>query len=218
MEGLQTSIQVALLSNHQAEIDGIRYRLAEESRIRIVGVSHFGSHLASLLAREPADVLLADRAAPTAPENPKPYLHLRHLMALRGACPALKIVMISSRNATNDTEIACRQGIHGYILKEDRDAWIDLAAIIRQIAAGRSYFSAPLEKAPIDLDVGPHELTSRQLEVLDLLTEHPDMTTHEVALQLDVANSTVRNLLSQAYTRLGVSTRAAAIARLRHRR
>ena len=57
------------------------------------------------------------------------------------------------------------------------------------------------------------DLTPRQIEVLSLCAAYPDAMTSELAEKLNVANSTIRNLLSSAYLRLGVRSRAAAVAR-----
>jgi DNA-binding CsgD family transcriptional regulator len=43
----------------------------------------------------------------------------------------------------------------------------------------------------------------------------PDATTGELARHLGIANSTLRNLLSEAYVRLDVRNRAAAVAKAR---
>jgi DNA-binding CsgD family transcriptional regulator len=56
-------------------------------------------------------------------------------------------------------------------------------------------------------------LTPRQLEALSLCASHPDGETGLLANQLGVTGSTLRNLLSNSYLRLGVRTRAAAIAK-----
>jgi DNA-binding NarL/FixJ family response regulator len=48
-----------------------------------------------------------------------------------------------------------------------------------------------------------------------LSAAYPDDSTVELAKRLNVASSTVRNLLSQTYIRLDVHTRAAAIAKIK---
>jgi DNA-binding CsgD family transcriptional regulator len=58
-------------------------------------------------------------------------------------------------------------------------------------------------------------LTPRQREVLSLLASRPYLTTAGMAEVLEVAPSTIRNLLSDAYERLEVPNRAAAIVKAR---
>jgi DNA-binding CsgD family transcriptional regulator len=58
-------------------------------------------------------------------------------------------------------------------------------------------------------------LSPRQLEAISLCAAYPEKTTSEIAALMDVANSTVRNLLSEAYMRLEVPNRMAAVAKAR---
>ncbi len=58
---------------------------------------------------------------------------------------------------------------------------------------------------------GAHPLTARQLEVLGLIAE--GLTDQEVAERLVLSEHTVHRHVANIYTRLGCSTRAAAVAR-----
>lgn len=58
---------------------------------------------------------------------------------------------------------------------------------------------------------GAHPLTARQIEVLGLIAE--GLTDQEVAEQLMLSEHTVHRHVANIYTRLGCSTRAAAVAR-----
>jgi len=53
------------------------------------------------------------------------------------------------------------------------------------------------------------------MEILSICAAYPDVKTAELADRLGIAGSTLRNLLSGAYFRLDVRTRAAAIGRAR---
>ncbi|HXD12366.1 MAG TPA: response regulator transcription factor, partial [Anaerolineales bacterium] len=108
-------------------------------------------------------------------------------------------------------------GASGYILKDDGRAIQELSNIIQSIAKGGVYLSEKARKAVInDRELSSDNLlTERQMEVLSLCVAYPDATTGELAQKMQVTNSTIRNLLSGAYLRLGVHTRAAAIARVR---
>ena len=58
-----------------------------------------------------------------------------------------------------------------------------------------------------------NNLNPRQLEALTLCSAYPDESTAQLAIRMDIEGSTLRNLLSGAYIKLGVRTRAAAIAK-----
>jgi DNA-binding CsgD family transcriptional regulator len=81
------------------------------------------------------------------------------------------------------------------------------------IAQGEIYFSPSL--LPVVKTVNYEEplLTPRQAEVLALCAAHPNETTAQLAERMHVAHSTVRNLLSGVYTKLGINNRTAAVAR-----
>jgi DNA-binding CsgD family transcriptional regulator len=53
-------------------------------------------------------------------------------------------------------------------------------------------------------------LTVREWEVTDLLRS--DLTTREIATRLDISPVTVRRHLTAAYAKLGVASRAEAVA------
>jgi LuxR family maltose regulon positive regulatory protein len=62
---------------------------------------------------------------------------------------------------------------------------------------------------------GGELLTPRQLEVLSLCAAYPDASTSDLAGMMTISNSTVRNLLSSVYLRLGVHSRTAAVEKAR---
>ena len=80
-------------------------------------------------------------------------------------------------------------------------------------AGGEVCFSPKAMKAFVKSN--NESLTSRQLEALSLCASYPNSKTAELAGKMEIANSTVRNLLSNAYVKLGVQTRAAAVAKAR---
>lgn len=215
MATAESPVRLVVLNNRQIEIDGIRYRLSGERDIRVIGAARFGRRLASLLEQEPADLLLADRAAPAESGDPAPYDVLAHLPDLRRISPTLKVVLIATEVSRAEMRESRHRGAHGYLLRDDHETWANLAQVVRLLASGGYFFSGGHDCVGDMTKADPDGLTPRQLEILELLADHPDMTTYAVSLHLGVAHSTVRNLLSNAYLRLGVSTRAAAIARLR---
>jgi DNA-binding NarL/FixJ family response regulator len=109
-------------------------------------------------------------------------------------------------------ETLVNAGISGYIFKDDQASIQQLAKIVEMVAGGGIYFS---QGAYRDLRGEQAEsiLTPRQLEALSLCAAQPDGDTVVLAHKLGITGSTLRNLLSGAYLRLGVRTRAAAISK-----
>jgi DNA-binding NarL/FixJ family response regulator len=85
------------------------------------------------------------------------------------------------------------------------------------VAHGGIYFSRQAHQQLRQYGAAPDEplLTQRQLEVLSMCAAYPNLSTSDLAQKLNIANSTMRNLLSEAYLRLQVINRTAAIAKAR---
>jgi two-component system response regulator DesR len=104
-------------------------------------------------------------------------------------------------------------GASGYILKDDRQKLQELGKAVLSVAWGGVCFSDKALKAALDKKDEP--LSGRQLEAISLCASYPNSKTAELALKMKIANSTLRNLLSGAYLKLGVQTRAAAVDKAR---
>ena len=210
------AIRVAILEDHQAIIDGYLYRLSGVADIQVGAVLMYGDALEPALQRQPADVLLVDVGVPAAPDNPNPFPILHLIPRLLEKYPDLAVLVISMHNQRTLVQALREAGASGYILKDDRTAMLELAAIIRLVHNGGIYFSQAVAKL---LKAAPAEgeglLTARQAEVLSYCAAHPEIGTAQLALRLNIAASTVRNLLSGAYLRLDVPNRTAAVARAR---
>ena len=61
-------------------------------------------------------------------------------------------------------------------------------------------------------------LSSRQLEALSLCASYPNESGTQLARRMNISHSTIRNLLSGAYMKLGVQTRSAAVTKARQLR
>jgi DNA-binding NarL/FixJ family response regulator len=208
-------IRVAILENHQGIIDGYQFRLGASSDIQIVATATYGETLEPMLAQFPADVLLLDVHVPTSPDNLNPYPILYLIPRLLETYPNLVILVISMHNQRKLIEAVMAAGASGYVLKDDQAAIRDLASVIRSVASGGIHLSqsAYQQLTKGRDDYGDKTLTPRQMEVLSLCAAYPDASTAELASKLFIANSTVRNLLSEAYLKLNVRTRSAAIAK-----
>lgn len=211
-----SQIRVAILEDHQSIIDGYMYRLSQAPEIQVVGIAMFGEDLEPLLAQNPADVLLMDLHVLTSAQNRNIYPILHLLPELLKQHPNLTVLVISMLNQPAMIEALLEAGISGYIFKDDQPSIQQLAKIVVRLAHGGIHFS-PGAEPPYNQDTSTSEagalLTARQLETLSICAAYPDETTTELAARLGIASSTLRNLLSSAYVRLNVRTRAAALAR-----
>lgn len=210
-------IRMLILDDHQSIVDGYLFRLGNIPQIEVAATLSFGEEIEPALANSPIDVLLLDVGVPISAKDPNPYPILHIIPKFLQRYPNLAIMVISMHDERGLIRAVMESGASGYILKDDGKAIQELSNIIQSIAKGGVYLSEKARKAVIhDREPSSDDLlTERQVEVLSLCVAYPDATTAELAQKMQVTNSTTRNLLSGAYLRLGVHTRAAAIAKVR---
>jgi len=209
------TIRVAIVEDHQSIIDGYTYRLKQVEGIEIVAAATNGSELKDLLSNHQVDVLLLDINVPTSPDNPNPYPILQLIPQMLQKYRDLNILVISMYAERALVKSLIAVGISGYILKDDREAIHNLGRVVQGIADSGIYFSSRLQRELAQHQSQEPLLTPRQLEILSLFSAYPDLTSSAAALKLNIAHSTIRNLLSNTYLRLGVRNRSAAIMRAR---
>jgi DNA-binding NarL/FixJ family response regulator len=209
---LVAQIHVAILDDHQSIIDGLSYRLSTTPRIRVVGTATYGENLEPMLASNEVDVLLLDISVPNSPEDHNIYPILHIIPSLFKNFPRLNILIISMFTQRALIDALINTGISGFIFKNDQASIEKLDKIVETVANGGIYFSQEAFCYAREDSTDPL-LTQRQLEALSLCASHPDDDSASLAGKMGITSSTMRNLLSGAYLRLGVRTRAAAIAR-----
>lgn len=207
--------RVTILDDHQSILDGYLYRLSKVPEIQVVDTIRFGNELTPSLTKNPTDVLILDISAPLAANDPTPFPILHVISTLLQDHPDLAILIISMHSEPALVQAVLEAGATGYVLKDDQDTIQNLGKIVLTVASGGVYFSERIQKY-LTRQAGSEPLLSpRQLEALCLAASYPNSTTAELAHRMGIANSSIRNLLSSAYLKLGVGTRAAAIAKAR---
>ena len=209
---MSKKVNVAILDDHQSTVDGYLYRLSKDPGIEAVATSAFGEELEPMLADHPVDVLLLDVQVPTGPDNANPYPILYLIPKLLQMYPELNILVVSMHNQPTLIKAVMDAGASGYILKDDRDTIQELGNVVHAVSKGGIHLSQQAYQQWYKKISKESILTVRQMEALSLCASYPDATTSDLANRLGVANSTMRNLLSGAYLRLGVRNRSAAIA------
>lgn len=208
-------IRVTLLDDHQSILDGYMYRLGKVKQIEVVAAIRFGNDLEPSLKEHPTDVLLLDISAPMSADDPTPFPVQHEIAKLRHDCPEMVILVISMYTESAMIRAVMEAGANGYILKDDQKTIEDLGGIILSVAEGGIYISERVQRHLVEKGDQPGGLSPRQLEALSLAASYPNSTTAELAYWMGIANSSIRNLLSSAYLKLGVGTRAAAISKAR---
>jgi two-component system response regulator DesR len=168
-----------------------------------------------MLAETPVDIALMDVKVPQQHGSPDFYPILRVLPQLVKTYPEMAVLVISAFLEPTIILGVIDAGANGFIYKDDSGPLEDLPSVVRSVVTGRGTYLSPTAQALwTQRQHGrsdPYSLSDRQLEALTLCARNPDASTREVAEQMHVEPSTVRNLLSKAYLRLGVNTRMGAV-------
>jgi DNA-binding NarL/FixJ family response regulator len=214
----QPHIRIAILDDHQSTLDGYAYRLTPYKNIEVVATARYASQLDEMLEKQPINVLILDVGVPSSEEDENPYPLLYLLPRLRKAYPEMAILIISMHKLHSLVQAVMKAGAKGYILKDDTQAIMQLGEIVTSVAAGGVYFSEGSFAALVNQPAPEQDvnlITKRQQEALSLCAAKPGYTMDKIAEELDIAGSTLRNLLSDSYKRLKVRNLAAAIIKAR---
>jgi DNA-binding NarL/FixJ family response regulator len=152
-----------------------------------------------------------------------------HMPGLDGVAATREIVRVSPHVAVlvltmfdDDDSVfaAMRAGARGYVLKGANQA--DVVRAVHLVGAGGAMFGPAVAQRVIEFFARPRpattpiafpELTDREHEVLDLLAAGHSNST--IASRLRISDKTVRNHVSNIFTKLAVADRAQAIVRAR---
>jgi DNA-binding NarL/FixJ family response regulator len=142
------------------------------------------------------------------------------LAAVRECFPSVKIVVVSASTSRRDILAALESGVYGYVPKSA--GLEETARAIREVLDGRMSVPAILaEKAslstsvadpalPASVEMPDVELTLRQKQVLELLTQ--GKPNREICRILSLKEGTVKIHIAALFRNLGVRNRAAAVA------
>jgi DNA-binding NarL/FixJ family response regulator len=130
------------------------------------------------------------------------------------------VVMLTMFGDDDSVFAAMRAGARGYVLK-GADAE-EVLKVVRAVEKGEAHFGPEIAKRLMGFFAAPKpvppleafpELTPREVEVLDLIAR--GHSNAEIAGRLYVSPKTVRNHISNIFTKLQVADRAHAIVRAR---
>jgi DNA-binding NarL/FixJ family response regulator len=131
-----------------------------------------------------------------------------------GHCPSTSVLVLTMSGADTAISASVRAGARGYLLKGAAPA--EILAAVRAVAAGQVVFGAPVAERVLTalatpLPGGPlTALTEREHAVLALVAR--GLGNETIAARLHLSPRTVRNYVSSCLTKLGVASRAEAVA------
>jgi DNA-binding NarL/FixJ family response regulator len=195
-------LTLLLADDHKIVRQGLRALLEAETDFSLAGEADDGLQAVRLAERAEPDVVVMDLMMPglNGLEASRQILRRR---------PRTQVVILSMQSDVAYAAEAVRAGVGGYVLKEACAE--ELVQAIRAVAAGKRYFSPPLDEGVIanylrqaeDRPPDPYRaLTEREREVLQLTAEgHSGV---EIAGRLFISPRTVESHRASLMRKLGV--------------
>ena len=209
------TITILIVDDHLPFRTGLRALLESSSLVTVVGDVGSGDEAILLAARLQPDVILMDiqMSAINGIEATRQIL---------ATSPHIAILILTMFEDDDFVFAALRAGARGYLLKGTMKA--DLLRAIQSVVNGEAIFGAGIARRVIQYfaDARPEnvlppyafpELTQREREILDLIASHENNA--EIAEHLGVSLKTIRNHVSNIFSKLQVVDRAQAILRAR---
>jgi DNA-binding NarL/FixJ family response regulator len=205
-------IRLLIVDDHPAYRRGLELMLTNSSDIEIVGEADTGERAVGLATSLTPDVVLMDLRMPDLDG-----IEATRRVIQSGSIAA--IVVLTMFEDDDSVFAAMRAGARGYLLKGAEQQ--DIERAIRAAAAGEAIFGPQIAQRVVahfasgsgsSAAVFP-SLTEREREVLEMIAAGKGNAT--IAHELMISLKTVRNHVSDIFTKLQVSERAQAIVKAR---
>ena len=207
---MNETIRVLITDDHSIVREGLTLILETAESIEVVGEAADGAEALKLVAEKEPDVVLMDLRMP----GMDGLTAIEHLQRDQ---PQVAIIILTTYNEDDLMLRGLQAGAKGFLLKDTvRETLLDT---IYAAAKGESLLGADVMarlliqtqrggKRPSTTKENP--LTDRELQTLQAVAAGE--TNKGIALQLGISERTVKAHLTSVYNKLGVDSRAAAIA------
>lgn len=211
---MSRGISVILVDDHVLFRQALRHLLETVPDIRVVAEASDGSAVERLVERHQPDVVVMDVSMPAIDG-------ITATGILRDRYPNLGIIVLTMFAEDAQVIRAIRAGADGYLLKNIESSRVVDA--IRAVARGESIIDPELASKVItefrrlsdDDATNIAGLTDREISLLQLVAT--GLSNKEIATELGLAESTVKNRLSILFQKLDVKDRTqAAIYAMTH--
>lgn len=205
------ALTVVVADDHPVFRSGLRALLATQVRMHVVGEAGDGATAIALTQELQPDVVVMDLHMPDVDG-------VTATRSITQASPHVAVLVLTMFDDDDSVFAAMRAGARGYLLKGSNQA--DLVRAVQVVGAGGAVFGPAVASRVMEYFSHHHpantafpQLTEREVEILDLLAQGHQNA--RIAVRLRISEKTVRNHVSNIFTKLAVADRAQAIVRAR---
>lgn len=191
-------IRVMLVEDHILMRVGLKTTAEGEPDMEVIAEVADGRQVLENYRRHKPDVVLLDLRLPGMDG-------IQIIKQLRQEAAEVRIVVLSSYGGGDDITSAIQSGASGYVLKSM--PLEQMLQAVRVVHAGGQYFPREISdrvNQRIQSDISP-----REIEVLRLIAQ--GKANKEIGVKLGISEGTVKNHLTNIFTKLGAVDRAQAL-------
>lgn len=201
-------IRVLVVDDNEVLRRGVVSLLELAEGIEVVGEAGNGKDAVALASDLDPDVVLLDVRMPI----------MDGIAASAALSKAAKVMMLTYAEDEERVAAAIKAGASGYLV-HGRFTPDELERAVKDLHAGRNVLSPSVVSIVFDVvkdsdatptSNGPGALTEREAEIMNLLAQ--GLSNGVIATQLFISEKTVKNHINRIYAKLGVRSRAEAIA------
>lgn len=206
-------LHVLIADDHPVFLGGLRALLSTQTHIDVVGEATTGAEAVTLASELQPDVVVMDLHMP----DLDGVAATRHIVQ---DSPRIGVLVLTMFDDDDSVFAAMRAGARGYILKGTNQA--DIVRAVELVGAGGAMFGPLVAQRVIEFFARPRttgpgsafpQLTEREHEILELVAQ--GQSNQAIAGRLRISDKTVRNHVSNIFTKLAVADRAQAVIRAR---
>jgi DNA-binding NarL/FixJ family response regulator len=203
-ENVPADISLILVDDHPVVRNGLRGMFESAQGFTVLGEASNGVEAVELAADLEPDVVLMDLRMPGGGG-------LDAITELTRRGIRSKVLVLTTWDTDTDTLPAIEAGATGYLLKDAPQD--ELFNAVRQAAEGRTVLSPAVASRLVSAvrTPAPSPLAARERQVLELVAK--GTPNRDIARELFISEATVKTHLSHIFTKLGVTDRAAAVAK-----
>lgn len=199
-------IRIVLADDHPVVRAGLRAMLSGDADLDVIGEAATPGDAVALATELEPEVVLMDLQFGTESTGADATRRIRALPQP----PA--VLVLTNYDTDGDILGAVEAGASGYLLKDAPPA--ELIAAIRAAAAGETALAPAIAGRLLARMRAPRlSLSTRETEVLRLVAEGASNSL--IAQRLHISDATVKSHLVHIFSKLGVSSRTAAVAAAR---